>query len=81
MVNSENIQLTIRYYGKNSNGSVSNTFTYLLTNAKVAAIRNWQPNANDPAATPYAHPEEVSFVYNTITWRDETSGIEFQKTW
>ena len=81
LVNNENIsQMVIRFYGTTSLGGNVAIFTYTLTNVRITAIRNWQPNANDPAATPYAHPEEVSFSYGSITWRDELNGAEFTTT-
>ncbi|MSU57941.1 MAG: type VI secretion system tube protein Hcp [Pedosphaera sp.] len=74
-------QVVIRFYGTPTNGVTTNIFTYTLNNAKVVAIRNWQPNANDPAAAPYVQPEEVSFTYQSINWRDELTSLEFQDTY
>ena len=79
LVNNENITtMVVRFYGtlSTSGGNTVPIFTYTLTNARVAAIRNWQPNANDPAAAPYVHPEEVSFAYQSITWHDDVTGVE-----
>jgi type VI secretion system secreted protein Hcp len=79
LANNETLtQVVIRFFGTPTNSAVTNIFTYTLTNAKVVAVRNWQPNANDPAAAPYVQPEEVSFIYQQISWRDELTGVEFQ---
>ena len=82
LVNNENLtQVVIRFYGTTADSTVTNFFTYTLSNARVTAIRNWQPNANDPAAAPYVQPEEISFSYQSITWRDELNAVETQDSW
>jgi type VI secretion system secreted protein Hcp len=52
-----------------------------LTNASVSAIRQWKPNTRDFSAERAGDLEEVSFVYQTITWRFEDGGLEHSDTW
>jgi type VI secretion system secreted protein Hcp len=82
LVNNEVLsQIVIRFYGYVATNSVTNIFSYTLSNAKVVSIRNWQPNANDPAAAPYVHPEEISFVYEGITWKSDLDATTTSDTW
>jgi type VI secretion system secreted protein Hcp len=52
-----------------------------LTNASIAAIRQWKPNTRDLSADRAGDLEEVSFTYQTITWRFEEGGVEESDTW
>ena len=52
-----------------------------LTDANIVGIRLWQPNSNDPAAAAYAHPEEVSFVYDTLDITHEPGGSTVTINW
>jgi type VI secretion system secreted protein Hcp len=52
-----------------------------LTNASVAAVRQWKPNTRDLSAERAGDLEEVSFTYQSITWRFEDGGVEQSDTW
>lgn len=52
-----------------------------LTNASISSIRQWKPNTRDLSADRAGDLEEVSFSYQTITWRFEDGGIEHSDTW
>ena len=73
--------MVIKYYYKPGGGSPAELFTMTLTGANIVGIRLWQPNSNDPAASAYAHPEEVSFVYDTLDITHEPTGITTTINW
>ncbi len=52
-----------------------------LTNASIAAIRQWKPNTRDLSADRAGDLEEGSFTYQTITWRFEEGGVEESDNW
>lgn len=54
-------------------------FTHELENVKIISIKSWMPNTRDPDNNPFGHMEEVSFVYQRITWIWEPDSIEYSE--
>ncbi len=43
-------------------------FTHLLENVVITSVKPWMPNTLNPANQQFRHMEEVSFIYEKITW-------------
>ncbi len=75
------IEIRIKFYQESDIGVVTPFFTVKLEDAYISSIRSWQPNANDPAAKYYVHAEEISVVYQDITWTHEDGSDTFMDSW
>lgn len=56
-------------------------YTVTLTNAVISSIRDWKPNTRDLSADRAGDLEEVSFVYQKITWTYAEGGITATDDW
>lgn len=64
------MDLTLRFYRTAAHGQEEQYYTIEMHNARIVNIRMAFPNI-----------EQVSFVYETIRWRYERDGIEFEGRW
>lgn len=56
-------------------------YTVTLTNASISSLRNWKPNTRDLSADRAGDLEEVSFVYQKITWTFAEGHISASDDW
>jgi type VI secretion system secreted protein Hcp len=62
-------------------GQEKEYFTHKLANARVASIRSYMPDVDNPANENYKHMEEVSFRYEKITWTFKDGNVEYTDSW
>lgn len=62
-------------------GSQQQYYKVAITNGRIAGIRNWKTNTRDLSADRAGDLEEVSIVYQSITWTWTDGGIEHTDTW
>jgi type VI secretion system secreted protein Hcp len=74
-------EVEIKWYSIDDTGAEKEYFTHKLENAKVASVRAIMPNTKDPDKERYVHLEEVSLVYEKITWKFVEGNKEFQDDW
>lgn len=74
-------EVEIKWFEIDETGAEKAYFTHKLENAKVSAVRAMMPNTKDPDKERYVHLEEVSLVYEKITWAYVDGGIEYQDDW
>ena len=60
---------------------IENYYTVSITGGRVAGIRDWKTNTRDLSADRAGDLEEVSFVFQTITFTYNNGGITFTDTW
>jgi type VI secretion system secreted protein Hcp len=72
--------VVLRFFRTSAQGR-TNYYTVTLTNASVANIRQWKPNTRDASADRAGDLEEISFTYESITWRFEEGGVEESDDW
>jgi len=72
----------LRFYRPNpQNGSIQHYYTILLEGGYVASVSTHSPDVLDPATANRPATEEVTFVFQTITWTYEPTGATAQDTW
>jgi type VI secretion system secreted protein Hcp len=81
LTQNQNCALELRFYRKGTNGQPEHYYTVTLANARMSAMRQWKPNTRDLSADRAGDLEEVSFVFQTITWTYVNGGVTFTDTW
>lgn len=82
LVNGETLpSVIVRWYRIDDMGDEVNYFTHTLENARISDIRSFMPNAKDPKSEHYTHMEEVSLMYQAITWVWEDGALEHTDDW
>ena len=72
----------LRFYRPNpQNGSIQHYYTILLEGGYVASVSTHSPDVLDPATANRPATEEVTFVFQTITWTYGPTGATAQDTW
>ncbi|MSP25322.1 MAG: type VI secretion system tube protein Hcp [Myxococcales bacterium] len=62
-------------------GTTEQFYTVVLTNARVAGVKQWVPDCLDPASNSAPPLEEVEFVFHTIKWLHKGGKTEHEDTW
>lgn len=77
----EHLTVEIKWYRPAPEGSkpMQHYFTTKLENAKLVSIKPQVPNVNETAHSGTGHLEELSFVYDTITWTFQGGGAQKDK--
>ena len=70
--------IDLRWYRINQSQE-EHYFTHELENVKIISMKSWMPNTRDPDNNPFGNMEEVSFVYQRITWIWEPDGVEYRE--
>lgn len=78
LTHNEVVEGTIRFYRTKPDGTMSNYYTLRFSNGRVSSVRQYLPNVLDPATASLPPYEEVSFVFQTITWIYEDGGIAYE---
>jgi len=72
---------TLQFFGQSPTGVETQTHTVQLTNALISGISFHMPNIRNPELVRYAEYEEISFVYQKITWTWIDGNITSSDTW
>ncbi|MEO6712119.1 MAG: type VI secretion system tube protein TssD [Mycobacteriales bacterium] len=74
---------TFRFYRADPGGSGSTQqyFTVAITDARIVSIRLLAFDTFDPETTGHPQLDEVTFVFETITWTFTETGVEHSDTW
>lgn len=72
---------TLHWYMIDDQGQEKEYFTHKLQNARIASIRSYMPDVDNPANEQYKHMEEVALRYEKITWTFKDGNIEFTDSW
>lgn len=82
LTTNENLpEVTLNFYAASRAGAEAQHFTIKLKNARIAGIRHVMPNNKDPELTKLAAYEQVSFVYEEITWTWNDGGLSATDNW
>lgn len=74
-------EIKFDFYRPSRKGLEEKYFVVTLNNAHIVGMRNFFPNTLLPENAPIPHMEEVTFVYETITWEWLPDGFITQDTW
>jgi type VI secretion system secreted protein Hcp len=79
----EHLKVEIKWYRPHPDGGAAEQhyFTTKLANAKLISIGPHMSNVNDKAQAGNGHLEQLSFVYDEITWTFAVSGVEHIDKW
>jgi type VI secretion system secreted protein Hcp len=82
LAQNEVIEGVFRFYRPNpaGDGTTQHFFTVEIKGGRVASYRPYVPDTFVPATATQPPLEEVAFVFQTIRYRYEPNGIEFQDT-
>ena len=72
---------TLQFFAQSPTGVETQTHTVDLTNALIAGISFHMPNNKNPDLARYVEYEEISFVYQKITWTWTDGNITSSDTW
>lgn len=62
-------------------GTQQEYYKVTITGGRIVGVRNWKTNTRDVSADRAGDLEEVSIIYQSITWTWEPGGISFTDTW
>ncbi len=71
----------LQFFAQSPTGVETQTHTVQLSNALISDITFHMPNTRDPDLTRYVEHEEISFVYQKITWTWVDGNITSSDTW
>jgi type VI secretion system secreted protein Hcp len=74
-------EATLRWYKRDAAGKEQEYFTETLENAHVTGVKTFMPDTKDLGKEQYLHQEEVSLVYEKITWKYVDGNIEHTDDW
>jgi type VI secretion system secreted protein Hcp len=82
ITNGEHLKLEIKWYRPHPDGGAAEQhyFTTKLANAKLISIGPHMPNVNEKSQLGTGHLEQLSFVYDEITWTFQ-GGAEHIDKW
>ena len=72
-------EVIFRFYAEDATGAVVNFYTITLLNSAIASIRHVV--YEDPETGRFKTVEQISFVYQKITWTWEDGGITAEDDW
>jgi type VI secretion system secreted protein Hcp len=78
LVENKTVTAIFRFYRPDADGNLENYFTIELHEAWIASVSHTNPDASNAATRDLPETEEVSFVFQRITWRFEDGGIEYE---
>ncbi len=70
--------IELRFFRTTSSGAEEHYYTVKLKDAMIISINSRFSNANEEGSGELGYMEDVSFVYDKITWTWEPEGIESQ---
>ena len=73
--------VTIRWYRIAADGTQEEYFNHLLERVRISKIRACMPNTKDPTKEMLTHLEEISMMYDKITWTFVDGAIETSDAW
>jgi type VI secretion system secreted protein Hcp len=81
ITNGEHLKVEVRWYRPHPDGGAAEQhyFTTKLENAVLTAIKESIPNVSESKGTTLGHLEQLSFIYNVITWTFQGGGEHIDK--
>jgi len=73
--------VTIEYWQQSRTGAEISYLTITLKNARIVSIHHAMPNTKETELMKLAAYEEISFVYDSITWTWNDGGITYTDSW
>jgi type VI secretion system secreted protein Hcp len=73
--------VTIQYWQPRVTGSEFQHFTITMKNARIVSIHHAMPNNKEADLMKLAAYEEISFIYESITWTWNDGGITYTDNW
>jgi len=80
MTEAEKLESILRLYHWES-GVETNYYTIKLNKSMITEIKIFEAVAVDPDREELDPMEEISFSYNSIVWKHESTGREHEDTW
>lgn len=83
LVRNEVIEGVFKFFRPNpvGDGTTQHFFTVEIAEGRVGSQKYWVPNTIEPASTHEPPQEEVTFVFNRITWTYEDGGVTATDSW
>ena len=80
---SQRVDGTFRFYrpSPSGDGTTEQYFTVTITDARVVSVRHLVFDTFDPATSTFPQLDEVTFVFERITWTFVPGGIEHEDLW
>jgi type VI secretion system secreted protein Hcp len=75
------VEGTFRFYRVAKTGTVQQFYTVEIRQARVASVKQINPDRLVPASASQPPLEEVAFTFNTIKWSYLDGGVAFEDTW
>jgi type VI secretion system secreted protein Hcp len=83
LVENTAIEATFKFYRPNPNGdgTTEQFYTVGIKQGRIASIKQFVPDAMQPATSTEPPMEEVSFVFHTIGWTITNGGVTHEDVW
>ena len=83
LANNEVIEGTFKFYrpSPSGDGTSEQFYTIEFSNGRVASFKAVSPDSIDPASATHPPLEEISIMFETISWTYEPSGVMHQDSW
>lgn len=82
LCNGETLQeVILHWYKIDPTGKEVEYFTHTFKGAKISAINSFMYNTKDPSKEQFTHMEEVSLLYEEVTWLYKDGNIEYNDSW
>lgn len=83
LTNNEVITGEFKFFRPNpaGDGTTEQFYTVSIKGARIASIRLISPDTTDPKSASQPPMEEITFVFQTITWVYNNGGISHTDTW
>ncbi len=79
LVQNQSVDGIFKFFRPNTDGQEENFYTVEIKGGRIATVNELSPDNVSNAGGGGPGPlEEVSFTFNTIKWRFEPTGVEFQ---
>jgi type VI secretion system secreted protein Hcp len=74
------VEGTFRFYRVAKTGAVQHFYTVEIRQARVASIKQVNPDRLVPASATHPPLEEVAFTFNTVRWSYLDGGVTYEDT-
>ncbi len=83
LVNNEVIEGTFKFYRPNpdGDGTTEQFYTIEVKGGRISSFTAVSPDSIDPASSTHPPLEEISVMFETISWTFEPSGSMHQDSW
>jgi type VI secretion system secreted protein Hcp len=83
LVENQAIDAIFKFFRPNPNGdgTTEQFYTISIKQGRIASVRTYLPFTLDPAVANQPAQEEVTMVFQSISWRYTNGGITFEDKW